>query len=115
MTGLTQVPRLWFQNWAAGVLARSTTFYSPLWAGRPRELLKPDTDSRTGLRGGARYLGRFSRKERGGHTLWSSRVSERKRSGEEKAILVLDQRGWLATALLMKPTLAGNRKEANVY
>lgn len=47
--------------------------------------------------------------------LWSSRVSERQRSGEEEAILVLDKRGWLAAALVKKPTLAGNRKEANVY
>lgn len=42
-------------------------------------------------------------------------VSKRKRSGEEKAILVLDKRGWLATALLRKPNIAGNRKEANVH
>lgn len=47
--------------------------------------------------------------------LWSSRVSERQRSGEEKAILVLDKRGWLAAELVKKPSLAGNRKEANVY
>lgn len=58
-----------------------------------------------GVQGRGCYLVRFGWEERGGHMLRSSRVSKRKRSEEEKAILVLDKRGWLATALLRKPNL----------
>lgn len=63
MTRVRQIPRLWFQSWPSRVLAKSTTLYSPLRAGCPRELLKPGADNATGYREGACYLGRFGWKE----------------------------------------------------